>query len=170
MVIRRPAGQAVALDMTVSPLVATTLVDARFNPSPNSGAKEASKRNSLECQTAMRAAAFTLPPPGPGVSSRSWPEATTVVKLRFTIVVDATGMDGHSARGLVQGSDTYGTTAVIAVKAARRLASDGTRPGVLAPAQAYDPAGFLGFLARHGVTWRIEVQDASSPSARSASA
>jgi short subunit dehydrogenase-like uncharacterized protein len=81
---------------------------------------------------------------------------------RFTIVVDAIGSDGRSARGVVRGPDAYGTTAVIAVEAARRLASGRTVPGVLAPAQAFDPASFLDFLARHGVTCDIEVHDTQS--------
>jgi hypothetical protein len=37
----------------------------------------------------------------------------------------------------------------VAVEAARRLVTDGARPGVLTPAQGYDPAGFLNFLARY---------------------
>jgi hypothetical protein len=85
------------------------------------------------------------------------PDTASRCDQRFTIVVDATGPGGRSARGVVQGRDTYGTTAVIAVEAARRLGSGGTRPGVLAPAQAFDPAGFLGFLAGHGVSWELSV-------------
>jgi len=41
------------------------------------------------------------------------------------------------------------------VEAARRLVVDGAPAGVLAPSQAFDPASFLGFLADHGVRWRI---------------
>lgn len=74
---------------------------------------------------------------------------------RFTYLIDAKGVDGRRARGAVRGSDTYGTTAVIAVEAARRLVADGAKPGVLAPAQAYDPASFLNFLARYGISWTI---------------
>jgi short subunit dehydrogenase-like uncharacterized protein len=76
---------------------------------------------------------------------------------RFTYLVEAIGRDGQSARGVLQGSDTYGTTAVIAVEAARRLVTDGAKPGVLTPAQAYDPTGFLNFLARYGISWTISV-------------
>jgi short subunit dehydrogenase-like uncharacterized protein len=96
-------------------------------------------------------------PDGPPASSRS--------ATRWTIVADAAGSDGRSARGVVSGSDTYGATALIAVEGARRLAADGAKPGVLAPAQAYDPADFLGFLAKHGTNWSIEVHaDAHSRS------
>jgi short subunit dehydrogenase-like uncharacterized protein len=90
-------------------------------------------------------------PEGPAEESRRDQE--------FTIVVDATGRDGRSARGMVSGPDTYGTTAVIAVEAARRLAADGAKPGVLAPAQAFDPADFLDFLAPYGVGWSITAPD-----------
>ena len=55
----------------------------------------------------------------------------------------------------MQGTDTYGTTATIAVEAARRLAADGAEPGVLAPAQAFDPPGFLDFLTSHDLRWSI---------------
>ena len=59
----------------------------------------------------------------------------------------------------MRGHDTYGITAVIAVEAARRLVADGAKPGVLAPAQAYDPTSFLTFLAPHGISWTITVSD-----------
>jgi hypothetical protein len=55
---------------------------------------------------------------------------------------------------LIQGFDTYGTTAVIAVEAARRLAGSG-RSGALAPAEAFDAADFLDFLTGHRLSWRI---------------
>jgi short subunit dehydrogenase-like uncharacterized protein len=78
---------------------------------------------------------------------------------RFTYLIDAVGRDGQSARGVVSGHDTYGITTVIAVEAARRLVADGAKPGVLAPAQAYDPTSFLTFLAPHGISWTITVSD-----------
>jgi len=90
-------------------------------------------------------------PEGPPEESRRTQE--------FTIVVDAVGHDGRSARGVVTGPDTYGTTAVIAVEAARRLATGSAEPGVLAPAQAFDPTDFLDFLAPHGIAWNIDTHD-----------
>ncbi|HVV22797.1 MAG TPA: saccharopine dehydrogenase NADP-binding domain-containing protein [Pseudonocardiaceae bacterium] len=69
----------------------------------------------------------------------------------FAYVLDADG-----TRGVIRGTDTYGTTAVIAVEAARRLAVDGASPGVRAPAEAFDAAGFLDSLAPHGLRWSIE--------------
>jgi hypothetical protein len=74
-------------------------------------------------------------------------------------LIDAVGRDGHAARGLIQGHDTYGLTALIAVEAARRLVADGAEPGVLAPAQAFDPSSFLTFLAAHGISWTITTSD-----------
>ncbi|MET1074496.1 MAG: saccharopine dehydrogenase NADP-binding domain-containing protein [Umezawaea sp.] len=76
---------------------------------------------------------------------------------RFTCVVDATSAGGRAVRGLVRGTDTYGTTAVIAVEAARRLVTDGAKPGVLAPSQAFDPVDFLDFLTAHGLRWSIDT-------------
>jgi short subunit dehydrogenase-like uncharacterized protein len=76
---------------------------------------------------------------------------------RFILVADVTGRTGR-ARGVIQGTDTYGTTAVTAVEAAHRLLTDGTKPGVLAPAQAFDAADFLESLAPHGVRWSVEPQ------------
>lgn len=73
---------------------------------------------------------------------------------RWTIVAEATGAGGR-ARGVVSGADTYGSTAVMAVQAARRLAERGAKPGVLAPAEAFDPASFLDFLSGCGVRWEI---------------
>jgi short subunit dehydrogenase-like uncharacterized protein len=63
----------------------------------------------------------------------------------------------------VQGHDTYGLTGVIAVEAARRLVADGAQPGVLAPAQAFDPTSFLAFLASHGISWTITSASTPAP-------
>jgi short subunit dehydrogenase-like uncharacterized protein len=75
---------------------------------------------------------------------------------RFTYVLDAVGTGGRAMRGIVRGRDTYGTTAVIAVESARRLVADPAKPGVLAPAQAYDPTDFLDSLGPYGTHWDIE--------------
>ena len=76
-------------------------------------------------------------------------------QAKWTITFEATGRDGRAARGEVEGTDGYGKTATIAVEAARRLVADGAKAGVLAPSQAFGPESFLGFLAEHGVRWRI---------------
>jgi short subunit dehydrogenase-like uncharacterized protein len=87
-------------------------------------------------------------PEGPAASSRR--------SQRFTYLIDATAAGGHNVRGTVQGTDTYGTTAVIVAESALRLTANGIKPGVLAPAQAYDPADFLNSLAEHGIRYTIE--------------
>ncbi|MEV0647587.1 saccharopine dehydrogenase NADP-binding domain-containing protein [Phytomonospora sp. NPDC050363] len=89
-------------------------------------------------------------PPGPPADERR--------RQRWTHVVEAIGMDGRKARGEVEGSDGYGTTAVIAVEGAYRLATVRAPRGVLAPSQAFDPADFLDRLTEHGVRWSVKVQ------------
>lgn len=78
-------------------------------------------------------------------------------QARFAFVAEATGTDGRTARGHLEGRDVYGTTAVIAVEGARRLAEGGAGAGVLAPSQAFDPADFLATLAPHGVRWSVDA-------------
>jgi hypothetical protein len=63
---------------------------------------------------------------------------------------------GRQAQGAVWSTDAYGATAVIAVEGARRLVTQGARPGVLAPAEAYVPADFLDWLGSYGVEWHVE--------------
>jgi short subunit dehydrogenase-like uncharacterized protein len=75
---------------------------------------------------------------------------------RWLMLVEAVDDAGRTARGWVTGPDAYGLTAVIAVEGARRLVTDGAPAGALAPAQAFDAAGFLDALAPHGVTWRVD--------------
>jgi short subunit dehydrogenase-like uncharacterized protein len=75
----------------------------------------------------------------------------------FTIVAEAHGARGDVGRGVVEGNDVYGITAVMAVEIARRMALPSfDRSGVLAPAQAVDPEDFLGFLGEHGISYRVE--------------
>jgi short subunit dehydrogenase-like uncharacterized protein len=83
------------------------------------------------------------------------PSAEARAGQRFTYLVDVWRGGEPAVRGVVEGVDTYGTTAAIAVEAARRLAVDGARPGVLAPAQAFDAPDFLGFLDRVGLRWWV---------------
>ncbi|GAA0405583.1 saccharopine dehydrogenase NADP-binding domain-containing protein [Microbispora corallina] len=82
---------------------------------------------------------------------------------RFTCVIDAVALDGRRARGVVEGRDTYGTTAVIAVESVRRLVADSAEPGVLAPAQAYEPAAFLHSLLPHDVHWTVQEGEERTP-------
>jgi short subunit dehydrogenase-like uncharacterized protein len=83
------------------------------------------------------------------------PDAQQRQQGKWTITVEAAGRGGRTVRGEVEGTDGYGTTAIIVVEAARRLVADGAKSGVLAPSQAFDPESFLGFLSGHGVRWRL---------------
>jgi short subunit dehydrogenase-like uncharacterized protein len=88
-------------------------------------------------------------PEGPGEAERR--------AARFWIVAVARGADGRVRRAVVRGADVYGLTAVTVVEGAvRMLAEDYDRAGVLSPATAYDPAGFLDALAEHDVTYELE--------------
>jgi short subunit dehydrogenase-like uncharacterized protein len=106
---------------------------------------------------AALAAQFSAPLTAEAIQSLpEGPSADARKAQRFTIVLDATATDGRRLRGVVQGPDTCCSTAVIASEAAVRLSTSPAKPGVLAPAQAFDPAGFLAALAPHGITWTIE--------------
>jgi short subunit dehydrogenase-like uncharacterized protein len=86
---------------------------------------------------------------------------------RYTIVAEARGEDGTVGRAVVEGSDVYGITAVIAVELARLMSADGyDRAGALAPAQAVAPEAFLGFLGEHGVSYRVESPARAGETAR----
>ncbi|QYA11935.1 saccharopine dehydrogenase NADP-binding domain-containing protein [Rhizobium sp. AB2/73] len=74
----------------------------------------------------------------------------------FLIALEATSTDGSVVRGAIEGADTYGTTAVIAVECARRLVEGQAPSGVLAASQAFEPVEFLDYLAAYNVRWRIE--------------
>lgn len=103
---------------------------------------------------AALAALFTALTPEMVESMPEGPPEEARRNVRFLLVADVDGRSG-SARGVVEGNDTYGTTAVVAVELARRLAAFGAASGVLAPAQAVDAAGFLDALAPHGVHWSV---------------
>jgi len=78
---------------------------------------------------------------------------------RWLMAAYAIGWDGRHAQGSVTGSDGYGMTAVIAVEGVLRLVAGVPAAGVLAPAQAFDPADFLRALEPHGVRWSVGVDD-----------
>lgn len=84
---------------------------------------------------------------------RRGPSPDSRARARFTLVVDALGVDGTARRGVLEGRDMYGTTAVIAVEAARRLVT--APPGAHAAAEVLDPVGFLDFLRPHGISWSV---------------
>lgn len=82
---------------------------------------------------------------------------------RWLMLAEATAPDGTRSRGWVTGPDGYRLTAVIAVEAARRLATGRQPHGALTPAQAFDPTSFLDFLTGDEVTWKTET---TTPKAR----
>lgn len=113
--------------------------------------------------TADVVAAFAAVTPELIATLPEGPPADSRRDARWIIVVEATGEDDRQARGIVHGTDMQGITAVIAVEGARRLVADSTKPGVLAPAQAFDPAGFLDFLTAYGVHWSVSQGLAEGP-------
>lgn len=68
--------------------------------------------------------------------------------FRFALQVELEGR----APVVVRGVDPYALTAEIAAYAAGRLHAGGDQRGLLAPAQALDPAAFVGWLGGQGVT------------------
>ncbi|MGQ0624679.1 MAG: saccharopine dehydrogenase family protein [Sporichthyaceae bacterium] len=79
-------------------------------------------------------------------------------RARFAFVATAIGRDGRRARGVLRGTDVYGSTAVIAVAGVRHLLDGGAPAGVLAPAQALKPAAFLDELAPDGISWSVATR------------
>ena len=78
-------------------------------------------------------------------------------RRRARYVVLARARTGNAeTRCIVEGHDMYGVTASACAEAAQRLtATSEGRSGALAPAEAFDAAGFLDALAGY-LTWRIE--------------
>jgi short subunit dehydrogenase-like uncharacterized protein len=75
---------------------------------------------------------------------------------RYTIVCLAEHAGGVR-RGILRGSDVYGITAVTLAEGAMRMAAPDYDPtGALAPAQAFEPEGFLRCLEPFGVFTEIE--------------
>jgi short subunit dehydrogenase-like uncharacterized protein len=72
---------------------------------------------------------------------------------KFTVAVLARAVDGTTRRGVLRGSDVYGTTAVTLTHGAQLLSAPGyQRAGALAPAAAFDSAAFLDAL---GLSWEV---------------
>lgn len=94
----------------------------------------------------MRAAVRRLPE-GPTVEQRQ--------SVPFTVVAQA--FEGaRIQQATVSGNDVYGITGTIVAEAAIRMADPRyDRSGVLAPAEAWDPASFLDALADRGVTYEV---------------
>ncbi|MCA1844972.1 MAG: saccharopine dehydrogenase NADP-binding domain-containing protein [Actinobacteria bacterium] len=83
------------------------------------------------------------------------PSAEARSRARFAVVVAArAGTD--EVRCIVEGHDLYGVTAAACGEAVQRLTTAGEPlSGALAPAEAFDPAGFLDALSSY-LTWRLD--------------
>ncbi len=74
---------------------------------------------------------------------------------QFTIVCEATGMDGRR-RGIVHGRDPYGFTARATVHAALLCADPAyDRSGSLAPAEAFDSQAFMRAMSAAGLSYEV---------------
>lgn len=99
---------------------------------------------------ALARAAVRRLPEGPTEEQRK--------QVQYTIVARAEA-GAQTQEATVTGSDVYAITGVIVAEAAVRMAEPGyDRAGVLAPAEAYDPASFLDSLAPHGTTYTVELE------------
>ena len=87
-------------------------------------------------------------PPGPDEERRR--------AARFTLLAEAVTGDGRRTRGVLEGSDMYGTTAVTAVEAVHRILADTPAAGVRTPGECFPAAAVLDSLAPHGVRWAVE--------------
>lgn len=107
----------------------------------------------LAMRTPARAAIsrmISLMPEGAG------PEGRT--STRFAIACEVTSPTARR-RGRLTGTDVYGLTAALIVKGAIAAARGEIEPaGALAPAEAFDPAGFLSGLDRFELEWAVDPE------------
>ena len=153
-VVRYPAGEVVTVPRhTRTGRVTTLLSAATIAPHPALAAV---------VPYTVPAMAVALRTPLRGLLRRAvgaLPEGPSEEERRaaaFTIVAQARGEDGRTARGVVRGTDVYGLTAVALVHGAETMAGAGyDRAGALGPAAAFDPAAFLNRLGDHGLSWEL---------------
>jgi short subunit dehydrogenase-like uncharacterized protein len=152
--VRYPSGEVITVPRHTRTRKVTSLINARgIAPGPLAQVLPFARPGlALTLRTPLRHAlgrAIALLPEGPSEEDRRAAE--------FTVVAEARGEDGGTARGVVTGSDVYGLTAVTLVHGAE-LMWDETydRAGALAPAAAYDPKPFLDYLTGHGVGWDLQ--------------
>ena len=150
---RYPAGEQITVPRHVEVARLRTVIDTRsLIPLPLGplGAPVLTTAGLL-MRTALRPALAKLIarlPEGPSESSR--------MAVRYTVVCDAEG-EGGRRRGVLRGSDVYGSTAVILAEAATRMATPGyAGSGALAPAQAFEPDSFTRALEPFGISVEIE--------------
>lgn len=151
---RYPAGEQITVPKHVAVERVRTLIDLRsVLPLPLGPLGAAAMSGA---GLAMAAAALRSPlgrliarlPEGPSERDRK--------AVRFTIVCELRA-GGQRRRGIVRGSDVYGTTAVLLAEGAMRMATGRPeRAGALAPAEAFEPTAFMRALGPFGVTVEIE--------------
>jgi short subunit dehydrogenase-like uncharacterized protein len=151
--IRYPAGEQITVPRHVqTDNVRTTINAGSFGGSDRGGALLSllGKPLSLALRTPLRqafAVAINKLPEGPSEKDRR--------AARFKIVCDVRSRDTER-RGVITGSDVYGLTAASIARGAIIAGSRGFRGlGALAPAQAFDPSGFLAGLERFDVSWNL---------------
>jgi short subunit dehydrogenase-like uncharacterized protein len=151
--IRYPAGEQITVPRHIqTDNVRTTINAASFGGSDRSSALLSllGKPLSLALRTPLRQAfrvAVNKLPEGPSEEDRR--------AARFKIVCDVRSRDTER-RGVMTGSDVYGLTAASIASGGIIAASRGFRGlGALAPAQAFDPSGFLAGLERFDVSWNL---------------
>lgn len=145
-----PSGEAVTVPRhtaarKVTPLLTTATVAP--HPSLERVTPVVSAATALACRsrTLRRVLdrAIDRLPEGPSEDSRR--------RVRWTVTAEARP---SGRRASVSGPDIYGVTGTITVEAASRLArGEGRRTGGAAPAEAFEPRGFLDALAGAGVSY-----------------
>jgi short subunit dehydrogenase-like uncharacterized protein len=140
--LRYPAGEQITVPRHVETKRVRTVLNGMVVPGPLMPlATLASPLLGAAMRTPLRRAA--------GAAIRRLPAAPSEKArqaCRFTIECEARGKSG-TRRGTVRSGDVYGLTAASLAHAARLCADPAfDRSGALAPAQAFDPAPFLGAL------------------------
>lgn len=149
---RYPSGEQITVPRHVDVGTISALIDLRtLLPLPlGAAAAPVLTASGLAMATPLRRLTGKMIgrlPEGPSESSRQ--------AARYTIACEARHAGGLR-RGVLRGSDVYGTTAVALAEGAIRAARPGfDGSGALAPAQAFDPGSFLAALAPFGLSWEI---------------
>lgn len=149
---RYPAGEQITVPRHIEVRHVRTLIDLRGLlgvPTGPLGAQAMTAAGYL-MDTPLGAVAGKLTsqlPEGPSEKSRE--------AVRYTLVCDVRGAEGYR-RGILRGSDIYGTTAKTTVEAALAMCAPGYEgTGALAPAEAFDPAEFLAALEPAGISYEL---------------
>lgn len=156
--LRYPSGEVITVPRHTRTRKVTALINAGgIAPGPLASALPfAMPGVALTLRTPLRRAlgrTIDLLPEGPSEEDRRGAE--------FTVVAEARGADGRTARGVVTGTDVYGLTAVALVHGAELMWDERyDRAGALGPAAAYDPSSFLDYLTEYGLGWDLQRSSA----------